>query len=171
MVEPAAPDTARPSMPATPPARPPAAPPTAAWPAHSPLDPAINHFRGAPCYQVWRRHDAWTAVADGTQWSAGLAPRWWALRQRHWRLLATGMGLLALTGGVASLGLQTWSLPAWAAVLLAELGLRVHVARQAGPWRSAALQRAGWQAVTRLRAISVADAVTTAQIRAGRPPR
>lgn len=149
----------------------PAAPPAAAWPAHSPLDPAISGFRGAPCYQVWQRRDAWTAVADGTQWAAGLAPRWWALRQRHWRLLATSMGLLALAGGLASLGPQTWSPPAWAALLLTELGLRIHVARQAGPWRSAALRRAGWQAVTRLRAISVADAVTTAQIRAGRSPR
>ncbi|MCC4615442.1 hypothetical protein LL972_05315 [Xanthomonas campestris pv. asclepiadis] len=167
MVEPAAPKSARAAAPATPPD----APPNAAWPAHSPLDPAISRFRGAPCYQVWRRQDAWTAVVDGTQWSAGLAPRWWALRQRHWRLLALSVGLLALAGGLASLGLRTWSLPAWAALLLAELGLRVHVARQAGPWRSAALRRAGWQTVTRLRAISVADAVTTAQIRAGRPPR
>ncbi|PPT73902.1 hypothetical protein XaplCFBP3122_18700 [Xanthomonas arboricola pv. populi] len=167
MVEPAAPKSTRAATPATPPATPPAD----AWPADSPLDPAINRFRGAPCYQVWQRRDQWTAVAEGTQWSAGLAPRWWALRQRHWRLLATGVGLLALAAGLASLGLWTWSLPAWAALLLAELGLRVQVARQAGPWRSAALRRAGWQAVTRLRAISVADAVTTAQIRAGRLPR
>ncbi len=167
MVEPAAGKSTRPTTPATPPA----APPAAAWPAHSPLDPAINRFRGAPCYQVWRRQDAWTAVVEGTHWSAALVPRWWALRQRHWRLLAMGAGLLALAGGLASLGLRTWSLPAWAALLLAELGLRVHLARQAGPWRSAALRRAGWQAVTRLRAISAADAVTTAQIRAARPPR
>ncbi|NIK31603.1 Hypothetical Protein LMG19146_03574 [Xanthomonas arboricola pv. fragariae] len=167
MVEPAAPKSARSTMPATPPA----APPPAAWPAHSPLDPAITRFRGAPCYQVWQRQDAWTAVADGPQWSAGLAPRWWALRQRHWRLLALSVGLLALAGGLASLGPRTWSLPAWAVLLLAELGLRVQLARQAGPWRNAALRRAGWQAVTRLRAISVADAVTTAQIRAGRPHR
>ena len=168
MVEPAAPKSA----PAADAPAPHAPPPTTRWPAHSPLDPAVAHFRGAPCYQIWQRDHAWTAVVEGAHWSAGLAPRWWALRYRQWQLLAPGLLLVGLAGGVAVMDPHTWgSATAWAVLLLAELLLRVHAARQAGRWRSAALRRDGWQPVTRLRAISVADALTTAQIRAGRPPR
>lgn len=79
--------------------------------------------------------------------------------------------MLVVAGAVVLAGMQAWSPVAWAALLVAEVLLRVWVARRAGPWRTAALQRNGWQPVTRLRAISVADAVTTAQIRAGRPQR
>ncbi|MFB0373838.1 hypothetical protein ABVE12_15690 [Xanthomonas euvesicatoria] len=150
---------------------PPAAPADAPWPAHSPLDPAVRRFRGAARYAIWRRGDEWTAVADGPQWSAALAPRVWALRQRHWPLLAVSALMLVVAGAVALAGVRAWSPVAWTALLVAEMLLRVWVARQAGPWRTAALQRDGWQPVTRLRAISVADAVTTAQIRAGRPQR
>ncbi|MEA5123656.1 hypothetical protein [Xanthomonas floridensis] len=146
-------------------------PPSAPWPADSPLDPAVAHFRGALCYQVWRRDQEWDAIAEGMHWSAALAPRGWALRYRHWPLLGMGAALAVLAAGVALAGAQAWSAGAWVALLLAELGLRVGAARQAGRWRSAALQHAGWQVVTRLRAISVADAVTTAQIRASRPQR
>ncbi|MCC4632214.1 hypothetical protein [Xanthomonas dyei] len=146
-------------------------PPRAPWPAHSPLDPAVARFRGARCYQVWRREQDWVAIVEGVHWSAALAPRVWALRYRHWPLLGVGATLAGVAAGVALAGAHTWSAGAWMALLLAELGLRVGAARQAGRWRNAALQRAGWQAVTRLRAISVADAVTTAQIRAGRPQR
>ncbi|MFA4609904.1 hypothetical protein P2A06_07260 [Xanthomonas perforans] len=167
MVEPAGrkPDPQRRSPP------PPAAPADAPWPAHSPLDPAGRRFRGAARYAIWRRGDEWTAVADGPQWSAALAPRVWALRQRHWPLLAVSALMLVVAGAVALAGVRAWSPVAWTALLVAEMLLRVWVARQAGPWRTAALQRDGWQPVTRLRAISVADAVTTAQIRAGRPQR
>ncbi len=146
-------------------------PPCAPWPADSPLDPAAARFRGARCYQVWRRDHEWAAVAEGAHWSAALAPRGWALRYRHWPLLGAGAALAALAAGGVLAGMQAWPAGAWVALLLAELVLRVGAARQAGRWRSAALQRAGWQAVTRLRAISVADAVTTAQIRASRPRR
>ncbi|TQV59590.1 hypothetical protein DB835_09680, partial [Xanthomonas perforans] len=59
-----------------------AAPADVPWPAHSPLDPAVRRFRGAARYAIWRRGHEWTAVADGPQWSAALAPRVWALRQR-----------------------------------------------------------------------------------------
>lgn len=126
---------------------------------------------GAARYAIWRRGHEWTAVADGPQWSAALAPRVWALRQRHWPLLAASAPMLVVAGAVALAGVRAWSPVAWTALLAAEVLLRVWVARQAGPWRTAALQRDGWQPVTRLRAISVADAVTTAQIRAGRPQR
>ncbi|MBV6887050.1 hypothetical protein KWH47_05630 [Xanthomonas campestris pv. spermacoces] len=167
MVEPAGrkPDPQRRSPP------PHAAPADAPWPAHSPLDPAVRRFRGAARYAIWRRGHEWTAVADGPQWSAALAPRVWALRQRHWPLLAASAPMLVVAGAVALAGVRAWSPVAWTALLVAEMLLRVWVARQAGPWRTAALQREGWQPVTRLRAISVADAVTTAQIRAGRPQR
>ncbi len=167
MVEPAGrkPDPQRCSPP------PHAAPADAPWPAHSPLDPAVRRFRGAARYAIWRRGDEWTAVADGPQWSAALAPRVWALRQRHWPLLAASALMLVVAGAVALAGVRAWSQLAWTALLVAEVLLRVWVARQAGPWRTAALQRDRWQPVTRLRAISVADAVTTAQIRAGRPRR
>lgn len=148
-----------------------AAPADVPWPAHSPLDPAVRRFRGAARYAIWRRGHEWTAVADGPQWSAALAPRVWALRQRHWPLLAVSALMLVVAGAVALAGVRAWSPVAWTALLVAEMLLRVWVARQAGPWRTAALQRDGWQPVTRLRAISVADAVTTAQIRAGRPRR
>ncbi|MFA4298460.1 hypothetical protein P2C57_11185, partial [Xanthomonas perforans] len=148
-----------------------AAPADVPWPAHSPLDPAVRRFRGAARYAIWRRGHEWTAVADGPQWSAALAPRVWALRQRHWPLLAASAPMLVVAGAVALAGVRAWSPVAWTALLAAEVLLRVWVARQAGPWRTAALQRDGWQPVTRLRAISVADAVTTAQIRAGRPQR
>ncbi|MFA4414175.1 hypothetical protein P2A58_15665, partial [Xanthomonas perforans] len=148
-----------------------AAPADAPWPAHSPLDPAVRRFRGAARYAIWRRGHEWTAVADGPQWSAALAPRVWALGQRHWPLLAVSAPMLVVAGAVALAGVRAWSPVAWTALLVAEVLLRVWVARQAGPWRTAALQRDGWQPVTRLRAISVADAVTTAQIRAGRPRR
>ncbi|EKQ62768.1 hypothetical protein MOU_10377 [Xanthomonas citri pv. malvacearum str. GSPB1386] len=110
-------------------------------------------------------------MADGPQWSAALAPRIWALRQRHWPVLAVSAPMLVVAGAVALAGVQRWSPVAWTALLVAEVLLRVWVAQQAGPWRTAALQRTGWQPVTRLRAISVADAVTTAQIRTGRPQR
>ncbi|ATS23682.1 hypothetical protein PK69_10885 [Xanthomonas phaseoli pv. phaseoli] len=148
-----------------------AAPADAPWPAHSPVDPAVRRFRGAARYAIWRRGAAWTAVADGPHWSAALAPRVWALRQRHWPLLAVSAPMPVGAGAVALAGVQAWSPVAWTALLAAEVLLRVWVARQAGPWRTAALHRNGWQPVTRLRAISVADAVTTAQIRAGRPQR
>ncbi|MCL1531273.1 hypothetical protein M3O57_13700 [Xanthomonas nasturtii] len=150
---------------------PPSAPADAPWPAHSPLDPAVKHFRGAPSFQVWRRGSEWTAVAEGVQWSAALAPRVRALRDRRWSLLAVSVLMLGVAGAVALAGAQAWSPPAWAVLLVAEVVLRLCVARWAGRWRTAALQRSGWQPVTRLRAISVADAVTTAQIRAARPPR
>ncbi|MFA4685462.1 hypothetical protein P1994_13445 [Xanthomonas perforans] len=167
MVEPAGrkPDPQRRSRPRH------AAPADVPWPAHSPLDPAVRRFRGAARYAIWRRGHEWTAVADGPQWSAALAPRVWALRQRHWPLLAASAPMLVVAGAVALAGVRAWSPVAWTALLAAEVLLRVWVARQAGPWRTAALQRDGWQPVTRLRAISVADAVTTAQIRAGRPQR
>lgn len=111
-------------------------------------------------------------MREGVHWSAGLAPRAWALRYRQWRLLALGLLIVGLAGGLAMIGAQAWvSSIAWAVVLLADALLRVRVARHAGRWRNEALQRDGWQTVTRLRAISVADALTTAQIRAGRPPR
>ncbi|QTK48176.1 hypothetical protein [Xanthomonas euvesicatoria] len=167
MVEPAGrkPDPQRRSPPSH------AAPADAPWPAHSPLDPAVRRFRGAARYAIWRRGHEWTAVADGPQWSAALAPRVWALRQRHWPLLAVSALMLVVAGAVALAGMRAWSPVAWTALLVAEVLLRVWVARQAGPWRTAALQRDGWQPVTRLRAISVADAVTTAQIRAARPQR
>ncbi|SBV51302.1 hypothetical protein XBLMG947_2090 [Xanthomonas bromi] len=164
MVEPAGPKH-DPRARSTPP------PAHAPWPAHSPVDPAANRFRGAARYQIWRRGDAWTAVADGPQWSAALAPRIWALRERSWWVLAVSTPIVAVAGAVALAGAQAWSPVAWAALLVAEVVLRVWVARRAGQWRTAALQRTGWQPVTRLRAISRADAVTTAQIRAGRPPR
>ncbi|MBB4131308.1 hypothetical protein GGR61_002794 [Xanthomonas arboricola] len=135
------------------------------------MDPGVSRFHGAARYLVWRRNADWMAVREGMHWSAGLAPRSWALRYRHWRLLASGMLLLGLAGGVTLAGTQGWASTAWAALLLAELALRVYAARHAGRWRNAALQRDGWQAVTRLRAISAADALTTAQIRAGRPAR
>ncbi|KGE53391.1 hypothetical protein WCN79_20895 [Xanthomonas axonopodis pv. vasculorum] len=150
---------------------PPFAAADAPWPAHSPVDPAVRRFRGAARYAIWRRGAEWTAVADGPQWSAALAPRVWALRQRHWSLLAVSALMLVVAGAVALAGMQAWSPVAWAALLVAEVLLRVWVARRAGPWCTAALQRNGWQPVTLLRAISVADAVTTAQIRAGRPQR
>ncbi|WP_115561126.1 hypothetical protein [Xanthomonas arboricola] len=149
-------------------------PPSAPWPADSPLDPAVKRFRGAACYQVWRRAQDWAAIVEGVHWSAALAPRVWALRYRHWPLLGMGATLAGLATGMALAGAQAWSAwsaGVWGALLLAEVVLRVYAARGAERWRSAALQRAGWQAVTRLRAISVADAVTTAQIRAGRPRR
>ncbi|SMQ96842.1 hypothetical protein [Xanthomonas fragariae] len=167
MVEPAAPksDARRRETPL------PAAPPAAPWPAHSPLDPAVNRFRGAACYQVWQRGAHWTAVADGGHWSAALAPRGWALRYRQWPLLALGVLLAVLACGVALAGVQAWSSTAWQVLLLAEGVLRLRAARHAGRWRNAGLLRDGWQAVSRLRAISVADAVTTAQIRAGRLQR
>ncbi|MCE4369830.1 hypothetical protein [Xanthomonas hortorum] len=168
MVEPAAPK----SDPARRDSAPSAPPEVAPWPAHSPLDPAVAHFRGAPCYQIWQRGADWTAVREGVHWSAGLAPRAWALRYRQWRLLALGLSIVGLAGGLAMIGAQAWvSSIAWAVMLLADALLRVRVARHAGRWRNEALQRDGWQTVTRLRAISVADALTTAQIRAGRPTR
>ncbi|WP_033897964.1 hypothetical protein [Xanthomonas cassavae] len=141
------------------------------WRADSPLDPAVQRFRGAACYQVWQRGQHWTAVAEGAHWSAALAPRGWALRYRQWPLLGKGGLLAVLAAGMALAGAQAWSLSGWAVLLVAELVLRVRAGRHAGRWRSDALQRDGWQPVTRLRAISVADAVTTAQIRAARPQR
>ncbi|AKO21281.1 hypothetical protein [Xanthomonas oryzae] len=167
MVEPADPKP-DPCGRSTPPS---AAPAPAPWPAHSPVDPAANRFRGAARYLIWRRGAEWTAVAEGPQWSAALAPRLWALRERHWWLLALSAPMVAVAGAVALAGAQAWSPVAWAALLVFEVVLRVCVARRAGQWRTAALQRTGWQPVTRLRAISRADAVTTAQIRACRSQR
>lgn len=160
MVEPAAPkpDADRRSS---------AAPAEAPWPAHSPLDPAINRFRGAASYQVWRRGAAWTAVADGMPLSAVLVPRLWVLRERLWWQLAVSALMPAVAGAVVLAGTPAWSPVAWAILLVAEMTLRVCVARRARYWRTAVLQRNGWQPVTRLRAISLADAVNTARIRAG----
>lgn len=163
MVEPVTPPIRRRSA-QTPPA-------PAPWRADSPLDPAVQRFRGAACYQVWQRGQHWTAIAEGAHWSAALAPRGWALRYRQWPLLGVGGLLAVLAAGVALAGAQAWSLSAWAVLLVAELVLRVRAGRHAARWRGDALLRAGWQPVTRLRAISVNDAVTTAQIRAGRPQR
>ncbi|WP_017115020.1 hypothetical protein, partial [Xanthomonas vasicola] len=126
----------------SPPSR--SAPPHAPWPAHSPLDPAANRFRGAARYQIWRRGARWTAVAEGPQWSAALAPRLWALRERHWWLLAVSGPMVAIAGALALAGAQAWSPAAWAALLVAEVVLRVCVAWRAGQWRTAALQRTGW---------------------------
>ncbi|MBB3821275.1 hypothetical protein [Xanthomonas cannabis] len=163
MVEPVTPKSRR-----TGDQRPPA---STRWPADSPLDPSVERFRGAAVYQVWRRGQDWTAVAEGVQWPAALAPRGWALRYRHWPLLTGGMLLAIIAGGVALAGAPPWVAGGWAALLVAELALRVVAGLQAGRWRNQALQRSGWQAVTRLRAISVNDALTTAQIRAGRAQR
>ncbi|WP_434989498.1 hypothetical protein [Xanthomonas melonis] len=162
MVEPAAPEPRR-TAPQWP-------PPTAPWPADSPLDPAVARFAGAARYQVWRRGQAWTAVADGVHWWAVLAPRAWAMHHRHWPLLWAALPPVTGAAGVALAGAQAWTPAAWLLLLVVECALRVHAGRHAGRWRSAALQRDGWQPVTLLRAISVTDAVTTAQIRTGRPP-
>ncbi|MEA9883812.1 hypothetical protein VDG05_05510 [Xanthomonas campestris pv. raphani] len=147
--------------------RPKPVPPTP-WPAYSPLDPAVARFAGAARYLVWRRDQDWTAVIDGLHWGPALAPRWWAWRHRHWRLLVAGMGVLGSASGLWLAGAFAggWLL-AWAALGLVELGMRAYTVRQASRWRCAALQRAGWQPVTQLRAISVEDAVTTARIRSG----
>ena len=144
-----------------------AAPTQAPWPADSPLDPAVDRFRGAVSYQVWRRGAAWTAVADGMPLSAVLVPRLWMLRERLWWQLAVSALSPAVAGAVVLAGAPAWSPVAWAVLLGAEITLRGCVARRARYWRMAVLQRNGWQPVTRLRAISLADAVTTARIRAG----
>ncbi|WP_017163900.1 hypothetical protein, partial [Xanthomonas phaseoli] len=107
-----------------------AAPADAPWPAHSPVDPAVRRFRGAARYAIWRRGAEWTAVTDGPHWSAALAPRVWALRQRHWPLLAVSALMFVGAGAVALAGVQAWSPVAWTALLAAEVLLRVWVARQ-----------------------------------------
>ncbi|RXE16653.1 hypothetical protein DB804_02690, partial [Xanthomonas perforans] len=97
MVEPAGrkPDPQRRSPP------PHAAPADVPWPAHSPLDPAVRRFRGAARYATRRRGHEWTAAADGPQRAAALAPRVWALRQRHWPLLAASAPMLVVAGARA----------------------------------------------------------------------
>lgn len=146
-------------------------PPTLLWPSDSPLDPAVNRFAGAQCYQIWRRGSCWTAVADGVHWWAVLAPRGWAVRYRQWTLLGIGLLPAVAAMGLVLAGTPAWTPGAWLPLLLADGVLRARAGCLAGRWRSLALQRAGWQPVTRLRAISVNDAVTTAQIRASHPRR
>nr|WP_022970708.1 hypothetical protein [Xanthomonas maliensis] len=127
------------------------------------MDPAIVRYRGAPRHQVWRRGEAWTAVADGIDVDAALVPRGWAVRHRRWTLLLVGVALLGLALAAAwRHGTPAW---VWAVLLVGELLLRGWAAGSAAVWRNRALQRAGWEPVVRLHAISCRDAVTTAQIR------